>query len=417
MSLREDVRQEQQIVDVLLIVAGRGRSRAVGCRPPLEQLILAGILRDMGLSVELCDGRFVSRVGDRAREKPAPRIVVIWGSAEARSLALNTIIMFKEQGYIVLAVGEDAVFQDELYLRTGADVVVFYSLDVPEVLEKFCLQAGDYSPAKYPPEQTWRTMTGLSILDQTASVERFGVWDCNPPMFHESLPAYDMVEMSRYLFSVNQSEQTIALPYHLSICDVTKVYQQMRYLAERVGVWRIEFIDDDLGRDIAQLKNLSELLGQIPCKISWSCKLRADYMDVDLATSLRLGGCSKVVLTSVLSKTNVKRLYSAIDALHGAQIRVQLKLQINETQPWAVYEDLIELIVDLKPSKLQILFNKPMTESFGKILRTFEILASFCVSRGQQHSFVDKTAIKAFGWTAKNWYHLEQKIFQLAKGF
>jgi anaerobic magnesium-protoporphyrin IX monomethyl ester cyclase len=273
--------------------------------PSLGLLTLGAYLRGKAVDVQLVDLTFErdARPVSHALERFRPDLVGVHTKTLTAQRALEIARSAREAGATTVAGGPDSATRPELYLANGFDVVV----------------PGEGEPTLV--DLARRVHAGASLLGIPGTITRTSTGPVRGPsrpllrdLDELPLPAWDLVDMERYLGSWERAtgERRAAVltsrgcPFDCSWCSKPtfgrtfrqqspeRVLAELRALKERYRVDYVRFCDDVFGINRPWLERL--LRGMIDARLGlrFECLARVDLLKPDLLASMREAGLERV---------------------------------------------------------------------------------------------------------------------------
>ncbi len=310
--------------------------------PSLGLLTLGAYLRDHGAEVQVVDLTFErdGRSVARALRAFRPHVVGVHTKTLTARRALAIARSVRASGALAVAGGPDAATRPELYLTSGFDAVV--PGEGEGALVDMARAARDRTSVHtVPGVVTWKD--GRPSRGPARSLMR--------DLDELPLPAWDLVDMERYLRRWEQSagERRAAVltsrgcPFDCSWCSKptfgrtfrqqspARVVRELRALRDTYHVDYVRFCDDVFGVSRAWLE---ELLGRMEAEelgLRFECLARVDLLKPDLLARMRGAGLERVyvgvesgsqkMLTLMNRGTKLAQVERTAAALRAAGVR------------------------------------------------------------------------------------------------
>jgi radical SAM superfamily enzyme YgiQ (UPF0313 family) len=401
--------------DVLLVnpyVIRRHAARMASFRPypPLGLMYLGAVLRAHGYTVEIYDATFEDgpeRVAERLQRGPRPRVAGVYAMNSFRDDALAAVKHLKEQGLVVLAGGPDPSIYDADYLSAGVDVVVRGEGEVAilEVLDAYGIRPSSGSAAVHPllrgsREAVLRSIPGVSFFDSVAELHRSADRPGTKSMDQLPSPAYDLIDLGRYLEEWKRTHGHTSLqfmtsrgcPFSCTWCarpifgrryrqyGPERAVDEIAFLVERYGVEHLWLFDDTFVVRREWVEAFCAAIVRRGIRVSWECLARTDLVDRALLELMRNAGCTRInfgfesgsqrVLDAMKKGTHVA------DARRVAQDMHQLGITMGgyvlfgyPGEEWPDIEATVQLVKDLAPVDYSTSVAHPMpgTEFYDRV--------------------------------------------------
>ena len=273
--------------------------------PSLGLLTLGAYLRGQGIEVSLTDLTFArdSRPVTADLRSFRPDVVGVHTKTLTHARAVEVAARARAEGAFSVAGGPDAATRSREYLDAGFDAVV--PSEGEGALTDLARRVHD-----------GRDPSGIPGL----IVRRGGRLVRGPPrpflrdLDELPLPAWDLVEMERYLSQWQRAtgERRAAVltsrgcPFDCSWCSKPtfgrtfrqqspeRVVAELRALKDRYRVDYVRFCDDVFGVSRAWIDRLLTLLVEEELHLHWECLARVDLLKPDLLRRMRGAGLERV---------------------------------------------------------------------------------------------------------------------------
>jgi anaerobic magnesium-protoporphyrin IX monomethyl ester cyclase len=293
------------LVDPYVARADPMERKFVELYPSLGLLTLGAYLREHGVEVEMVDLTFEkdARAVLPALHRFRPHVVGVHTKTLTFDRALEVARLARDAGATTVAGGPDSATRPELYLRRGFDAVV----------------PGEGEPTLV--ELASRARSGESMEGVAGAMTwvRGGIRRGPPRPFLRDLdelplPAWDLVDMERYLASWERAtgERRAAVltsrgcPFDCSWCSKPtfgrsfrqqspeRVLAELRALKSRYRVDYVRFCDDIFGISRPWLERLLDGMLDTRLGLRFECLARVDLLKPDLLARMRAAGLERV---------------------------------------------------------------------------------------------------------------------------
>ena len=378
------------MLDVLLVnpyVIRRHAPRMASYRPypPLGLMYLGAVLRDRGFAVEIYDGTFEDRPDEitaRLRRGPRPRVAGVYAMNSFRDDALATIERLKEHGILVIAGGPDPSIYDEKYLDDGADVVVRGEGEVAllALLDAFSIRPGESTPPVHPGDDAIMAISGASIIDDDVRFRRAPDRPASQSMDDLPMPAYDLVDIPRYLdewrrvhgFASIQFMTSRGCPFSCTWCarpifgrryrqyGPERAVDEVEHLIKTYDIDHLWLFDDTFVVRRQWVEAFCDEIVERGLSVEWECLARTDLVDYGLLSKMRKAGCRRInfgfesgsqrVLDAMKKGTTVEDARRVAADMHRLGISMGGYVLFGYPgEEWADIEKTIELICAVAP--------------------------------------------------------------------
>lgn len=293
------------LVDPYVARADPMERKFVELYPSLGLLTVGAYLRSHGVEVAVSDLTFErdSRPVERTLAQFQPEVVGVHTKTLTFRRAVEVASSARAAGAFAVAGGPDSATRPQEYLDAGFDAVV------PAEGEETLV------------ELAGRLHAGASILGIPGLVVRRGgrtVRGPSRPFLKDldalPLPAWDLVDMERYLAAWQRStgERRAAVltsrgcPFDCSWCSKPtfgrtfrqqspeRVVAELRALRETYGVDYVRFCDDVFGVSRPWLERLLDRMIEAHLDLRFECLARVDLLKPDLLGRMREAGLARV---------------------------------------------------------------------------------------------------------------------------
>ncbi len=398
------------MLDVLLVnpyVIRRHAPRMASYRPypPLGLMYLAGVLRAEGFTVEIFDATFASgpeALGARLARGPRPRLAGIFAMNSFRDDAVAAVRTLKEADLWVLAGGPDPSIYDEEYLRGGVDLVVRGEGEVAilEVLEAWGVRPGEAARPARPDDARIAAIAGLSYLDRDVHHVRSPDRPASRSMDELPMPAYDLVDVPRYLdewrrvhgYASIQFMTSRGCPFSCTWCarpifgrkyrqyGPERAADEVELLVTRYGVEHLWLFDDTFVVRRQWVEAFCDAIVARGLSVRWECLARTDLVDRALLEKMKAAGCRRINFGFESGSQRVldamKKGTTAADARRVARDMHELGISMGgyvlfgyPGEEWEDIEQTIALVRDIAPVDYSTSVALPMpgTEFHGLV--------------------------------------------------
>jgi len=310
--------------------------------PSLGLLTLGAYLRAHDAEVRLVDLTFERDAGSVTRTLRSfrPHLVGVHTKTLTAPRALAVARLARSAGSVTVAGGPDAATRPGLYLDGGFDVVV----------------PGEGEPTVV--DLARRARDGGSLLGVPGTIVRGAggpIRGPSRPLIRDldtlPLPAWDLVDMERYLTSWQRAtgQRRAAVltsrgcPFDCSWCSKPtfgrsfrqqsprRVLAELRALRDRYQVDYVRFCDDVFGIHRAWLEELLRRMAEENLGLKFECLARVDLLKPDLLGSMRAAGLERVyvgvesgsqkMLDLMNRGTKLRQVERTAEALRKAGVR------------------------------------------------------------------------------------------------
>lgn len=369
--------------------------------PPLQTLIAAGCVRDLGFSVALFDATFEdpNRGFEEALQRERPRLVAVVEDnfnfltkmclTAQREAALEQVRAAKEAGAAVVVNGSDATDRPEIYLDAGADAVI-----VGEV---------EATLAEVADAVTWSGVDGLADVPglalrsgRTPPRERIANLD------RLANPAWDLAPLGDYRRAWRDAHGRFSLnlvssrgcPYRCNWCakplygaqfqtlSPAKVAEQMACAKHELGAEHIWFADDIFALHPEWTREFAREVAERNAGLPFKMQSRCGLMTRDVVADLAAAGCEEVwmgaesgsqtVLDAMQKDMAVEQVASARENLRRYGIRAAYFLQFGYPgETWEDIEATVEMVRRTEPDDVGVSVSYPLpgTEFYDRVRR------------------------------------------------
>jgi anaerobic magnesium-protoporphyrin IX monomethyl ester cyclase len=358
--------------------------------PPLQPLLAASALRNMGIAVDFCDVTFdePEETFGRLLHTCSPQLVVVceddFNFLSKMCLSRNREVAFamaeaaKKTGATVAVHGPDSSDHVDAYLKAGFDYVLMG--EVEETIVELALQK--------PPSD----IAGLAYY--CGETKRIRYTQPRPLRTNLDLlprPAWDLIDIDQYrqawlaahgYFSLNMvssrgcpfrcnwcAKPTYGDRYHVR--SAWLVAQDMLELKTRFRPDHIWFADDIFALSGAWAFEFANAVEALDARIPFKMQSRCDLMIRDTVSALKRAGCVEVwmgaesgsqrVLDAMDKGIRVEQIYRARKHLANHGIRACFFLQFGYPgEGWDEIMATVQMVRDTKPDDIGVSVSYPL---------------------------------------------------------
>jgi len=163
-------------------------------------------------------------------------------------------------------------------------------------------------------KRDWRDLAGVSYRDDKG-IFRAGPVQHVPDVDTLPIPAYDLIDLTKYTESVNTLLPVATMitsrgcPYNCVYCwwpqtiyshkwrpmSPERVLREVRHLVQNLGVREIEFDDDIFEMDRGRVIAICNAFRKDGLNVFWSPQCRPDKVDRELLHIMRQAGCKRIL--------------------------------------------------------------------------------------------------------------------------
>jgi radical SAM superfamily enzyme YgiQ (UPF0313 family) len=359
--------------------------------PPLQTLVAASALREIGLSVSLFDTTLNDPEAGfvEAMERLRPDMVVVceddFNFLSKMCLEHNQKRAFwmaeraRKFGARTAAHGSDASDRTREYMLAGFDYVLIGEV---ETTLRELVQS-----------QPLETIEGL-VYRQGDTIRR------NPPRHPRAnletipAPAWDMLDMEQYrrawtsahgYFSLNLVSSR-GCPYRCNWCakpiygnsyhalPARRIAEQMLHLKTTYHPDHIWFADDIFALSPRWTSEFAQAVEDLDAKVPFKMQSRCDLMTRNTVSALRRSGCYEVwmgaesgsqhVLDAMEKGIQVRQIHEACGNLRRHGIRACLFLQFGYPgEEWSEIEETIRMVRETRPDDIGVSVSYPLPKT------------------------------------------------------
>lgn len=370
---------------------------------PLGTLYAAAFLRQHGYGISFFDTMFAKGPGtlEPLLEKESPELVVIYDDGfnyltkmclqNMREAAFGMIRLAKKRGCTVIISSSDATDRYELYLNSGADIVLLGEAEQSLLEVTNALAAGN---------NNLFSIEGLAFKQNDAVIKtkrRSVIKDLDALPF----PAWDLIDMTPYqkmwyrnggYFSMNIAT-TRGCPFKCNWCakpiygnrynsrSPQQVINELKMLQDEFGCEHIWFCDDIFGLKPGWVNTFADLVEKEALSFRFKMQGRVDLLlQENNIRDLARAGCENIwmgaesgsqkILDAMDKGTTVEQIAAATALLKKCGIRPSFFIQFG--YPGETKEDIkktIAMINRLLPYEIGISVSYPLpgTVFFEKV--------------------------------------------------
>jgi anaerobic magnesium-protoporphyrin IX monomethyl ester cyclase len=385
----------ERYMDVLLthsnhVFYDEKQSRKMEPYPPLQTLLAAAVLREAGLSVEVCDVALDSpeETLTKAIRKAAPCLVVVCEDdfnfltkmclSRNRELSFWTANLAREYNCVSAVHGSDSTDRIDEYLQAGFTYVV-----IGEV-EETLLELATGKPSEQ--------IAGLAYRDpNTGKSRRTAPRKIRTQLDELPRPAWELIDLNRYreLWIAHHGYFSMSLvssrgcPFHCNWCakpiwgnnyhvrSAVSVAEEMLQVKTQYAPDHIWFADDIFALSAHWTKEFADAVEQLQAQIPFKMQSRCDLMTREAVADLKRAGCCDVwmgaesgsqrILDSMQKGTTVQQIYQASENLRRNNIRRGFFLQFGYPgESWEDIESTIRMVRTAKPEDVGVSVTYPL---------------------------------------------------------
>ncbi len=358
--------------------------------PPLQTLLAAAVLRESGVTVQVCDITLEApeETLTKAIRQAAPGLLAVCEDnfnfltkmclSRNKELAFWTARLARAHGCLSAVHGSDSTDHVEDYLDAGFDYVLIG--EVEETLREL-------ATGKAPEE-----VSGLAYRDDKTGKTRHTA----PRVLRTQLdalpmPAWDLISLDRYrelwlkhhgYFSLNLVSSR-GCPFRCNWCakpiwgnnyhvrSAVSVAQEMLQLKTRYAPDHIWFTDDIFALSARWTKEFADAVEQLGARVPFKMQSRCDLMTRETVRDLERAGCRDVwmgaesgsqrILDAMEKGTKVQEIFQARENLKRNGIRAGLFLQFGYPgETWDDIESTIRMVRTAKPDDVGVSVTYPL---------------------------------------------------------
>jgi anaerobic magnesium-protoporphyrin IX monomethyl ester cyclase len=358
--------------------------------PPLQTLLVAGVLRESGLNVGLCDVTFDSPQEKLSRilERERPPLVIVCEDdfnfltkmclKHNREVAFRTAVIARRFGAKTAVHGSDSSDHVAEYLDAGFDAVLIGEVEETARELSNGPSLDSIAGLAYRP-------SGTGLIRYTARRSLRTNLDTLP------LPAWDLVDIDQYrrawnlrhgFFSLNMASSR-GCPYRCNWCakpiygnnyhvrSPRRVAEEMLLLKQRYQPDHIWFADDIFALSARWTLEFSRAVEELNAQIPFKMQSRCDLMTRDRVAALKRAGCCEVwmgaesgsqrILDAMEKGIRVADIYVARENLRRFGIRAGWFLQFGyPTENWEDIEATVNMVRETKPHDVGVSVSYPL---------------------------------------------------------
>ncbi len=327
----------------LRVLGSTGTLKTDMCWPPLDLMVLAGMLEKNGISCGIVDGNAMQPSFEALKNIIAvksPRIVIF---STSTSTILNDLKVAKaakqvSEDIVTAAFGiHIAVLPEEtLEASSHLDVAIHNNEPEPSVL---ALAKADGNPDDVPGICYRRN----GEIGRTSPMPGFANRDDLGFPAHDKVPLhfYRDPNTKRQPLSMTLAQQGCVNTCMYCVCpqfygnlnkrSVEHVIQEFQWVSE-LGVKEMRFFDSGLTHDKRWSNKLFDRMIEEKFDITWVCNARADRLNYDIAKKMKAAGCQTVcigcesgdpqILKNVSKNETPERIAEAVSEVKRAGLDV-----------------------------------------------------------------------------------------------
>jgi anaerobic magnesium-protoporphyrin IX monomethyl ester cyclase len=377
--------------------------------PPLATLQVASRLRSLGNRVDVFDAMLATNVGEYLEKlrNVTPEVAVFYEDnynflskmclGRMREATLEMIAIAKQAKLRVIVAGSDASDDPEIYLMSGADVVL-----LGEGLQALQALLERLNASRAVPALEWiEGIAGVVTLHEGKLRTDKGTWH-PPDLGHPHLPAWDLIDIERYrtmwqsahgYFSLNVAGSR-GCSFRCNWCakpiwgnrylqrPPSDVAAEVSYLKRTLRTDHIWFADDIFGFRVDWIREFAAALQESGGGLPFTIQTRADLISEDMAAALKAAGCieawigaesgSQKILDRMNKGTTIVEIRNARRRLQAQGIRVGFFIQLGYLDEQL--DDILatrELIDECAPDDIGVSVSYPLPGTkFYEIVKT-----------------------------------------------
>ncbi len=358
--------------------------------PPLYTLLVAAVLREAGLAVEVCDITFddPKQKIPEALKRLAPCLVLVCEDdfnfltkmclSRNRELAFWIAATAKEYGCATAAHGSDATDHLGEYLDAGFDAVLIGEIE--DTIREFVARS------------EWDGIAGLAYRGvRTAEVRRTVPRAVRTNLDDLPSPAWDLVDIAQYreawvarhgYFSLNLVSSR-GCPYACNWCAkptygnkyhvrrARAVAEEMRFVKEMYRPDQIWFADDIFALSARWTREFADAVAELDTALPFKMQSRCDLMTRESVADLKRAGCASVwmgaesgsqrILDAMDKGATVADILAGSETLRRNGIAVGWFLQFGYPgEDWEDIEKTIEMVRRIRPDDIGVSVSYPL---------------------------------------------------------
>jgi radical SAM superfamily enzyme YgiQ (UPF0313 family) len=369
--------------------------------PPLYTLLVAAVLREAGLQVEVCDITFddPKQKIHEALEGLAPCLVLVCEDdfnfltkmclSRNRELAYWIAGTAQDYGCVTAVHGSDATDHAADYLDAGFDAVLIG--EVEDTVRQLAA------------ERPWEEVAGMAYFDDlTGEVHRTFPRTLRSNLDELPSPAWDLIDVDQYreawllrhgYFSMNIVSSR-GCPYSCNWCakptygnsyharSPRSVAEELRLLKTRYRPDHIWFADDIFALSGRWTHEFADAVTELDASVPFKMQSRCDLMTRESVADLKRAGCASVwmgaesgsqrILDAMDKGTRVGQIVTATENLRGHGIAVGWFLQFG--YPGEHWEDIaktVQMVRTIRPDDVGVSVSYPLPGT-----KFFQIISS-----------------------------------------
>ncbi len=415
---------------------------------PLGTIYASSLLRENGYQVSLFDVALKDSPKEiiQVLENKKPDTLIIYDDGfnyltkmcltNMREACFEMIKYAKKQNCNVIVSSSDATDHAELYIKKGADFVLFGEAEITLLeLANAIKNKTDFTKIE-----------GIIFKNKQGETKKTKPRKVLKSLDELPFPAWDLINVDSYKNIWKNSKQPFTLnlattrgcPYHCNWCakpiygqrynshSPKRVVEMIKYLSNTYQTNRFWMCDDIFGLKPNWVQEFNQLLKQENLKIKYYIQSRADLLlkenTIDVLAESGLEEVwigaesgSQKILDAMDKGTTVNQIKKATKLLKEKNIRVAFFIQygyLGETK-----EDInktIELIKELKPDNIGVSVSYPLPETpfYEKVKHQFKDKTNWKDSDDLALLF-KSTFNQEYYWKLQRYTH---KIFRKTQG-
>ena len=375
----------QERVDCVLIYPPwtvlYGRAFLTNALPPLGILSIAAYVEAAGYSVKVIDAHAERMSAKNLREKLTeyqPRVV---GICVLSSMVVSAHCIAKDVKRIV---PDSTVIMGGVHAEAHPDVMLQNS-----AVDIVVRGDGEEPTLRIVKGDLWDQINGLSFRNAANNaVVNTPAQEVVMDLDQYPMPAYHMVNMDRYFPSATSYRNlpaaniimTRGCPGKCTFCNSAmtvlrarspeSVYLQIAELRKTYGIRQVQFFDDTFTANKRGVLELCRLLRENNVEVTFSCYVRGDCFNDDIAKALKSVGCHQVMvgietgsekIAKVIRKPIDKEKYRELVRLaHKYDIEVRAGFIIgNLGETWETMKESLDFAIELDVDFFQLSIATP----------------------------------------------------------
>lgn len=245
----------------------------------------------------------------------------------------------------------------------------------------------------------WEKIDSVSFMKPDGTVHHTPMQTVETDLDRYPMPAYHLVDFKRYFPSATSYRNLPAIniimtrgcPGRCAFCNSANtalrskspqsVFEQIQLLREQYGIKQVQFFDDTFTVNKKGVIELCRLLRENHIDITFSCYIRGDCFNNDIANALKSAGCHQVmvgietgserIMKNIRKPISKQRYAEAIRIAQANNIEVRGGFIIGSMgETWETMKESLQFAIDLDLDFLQLSISTPYpgTELFKQAL-------------------------------------------------